>query len=113
MRKHLKAFGGVISAALVLAAVAIAADDMSAKVAAAKSAADHQALAAEYDAHAKDATAKAEQHEKMAKSYQGLGKMGQYHATQHCANLSKSYRDQAKEFQALADAHRGAAKEAK
>lgn len=113
MRKHLKALGGVVSTMLVLAAFAIAADDMAAKVAAAKSAADHQALAAEYDTHAKKATGEAEHHEKMAKSYEGLGKMGQYHVTQHCANLSKSYREQAKEFQALADAHRAAAKEAK
>lgn len=113
MRKHLKALGGAISAVLVLAVVAMAADDMAGKVAAAKSATDHQALAAEYDAHAKEATAEAERHEKMAKSYQGLGKMGRYHADQYCANLSKSYREQAKEFQALADAHRAAAKEAK
>lgn len=113
MRKHLMAFGGVISAVLVLAAVAMAADDMAGKVAAAKSAADHQALAAEYDTQAKEATAEAERHEKMAKSYEGLGKMGQYHVNQYCANLVKSSREQAKDLQALADAHRAAAKEAK
>lgn len=96
----------------ISAAPAFAGEDLSAKITAAKTAADHEAIAAEYAKEAKEATAAADAHDKMAKGYEGLGKMGQYHANQHCANLAKSYRDQAKDLQALADAHTAEAKKA-
>ena len=99
-------------ALLGLTALPSWADDLGPKITAAKTAADHEAIAAEYAKEAKEATAAADAHEKMAKSYEGLGKMGQYHANQHCANLVKSYRDQAKDLQALADAHTAEAKKA-
>ena len=91
---------------------AFAADLSAAKVTAAKSAADHQALADSYAAEAKAAEARAEEHDKMAAGYKGLGKTGQVHE-QHCAAIAKRERENAKDLNALADAHRAEAKAAK
>ena len=88
-------------------------DDLSAKISAAKTAADHEALADDFSARAAEAEAKAAAHDRMAKAYQGGGKIGQYHADQHCAALAKRYREEAKGLKALADAERAAAKSAK
>lgn len=86
--------------------------DLSAKVTAAKSAADHEALAESYAAEAKEAEARAAAHDKMAASYKGLGKTGAMHET-HCAAIAKRERENAKDLNALADAHRTQAKAAK
>ena len=85
--------------------------DLAEKVSAAKTAADHEAIANEYAKEAAEAEAAATKHDKMAKAY--LGKLGQYHAEQHCTALAKQYREQAKELNALADAHRAEAKAVK
>jgi hypothetical protein len=86
-----------------------AAEDLSAKITAAKSAADHEALAAAYDKQAAEAEATASAHEKMAASYKGLGKTGLVHES-HCAGIAKRERENAKDLKALADAERAAAK---
>jgi hypothetical protein len=91
---------------------AFAAEDLSAKISAAKTAADHEALAAEFDKAAKEAEATAAAHDKMAASYKGLGKTGQTHET-HCAAIAKRERENATELKALADAERAAGKAAK
>lgn len=92
---------------------AFAADDLSAKIAAAKTAADHEALAAEFDKEAQAAEADAAAHDKMAASYKGLGKTGQFHGDRHCAALAAGYRTQAKQLKELSAAERAAAKAAK
>ena len=92
---------------------AFATEDMSAKIAAAKTAADHEALADAFTKQAEEAEANAAAHDKMADSYKGLGKTGQFHAERHCAGIAASYRAQAKELKALAAAERAAAKSAK
>ncbi len=89
---------------------ATAGDDLSAQIGAAKTAADHEAIAAEYSKQADAARAEAAAHEKMAKSYAGLGKAGQYHADQHCRAIAKHDLEQAKDLDALAAAHRAEAK---
>ena len=95
------------------AAPARAADvDMAAKVAAAKTAADHEAIADVYTKEAADAEASAAEHDKMAATYKQLGKTGLYHE-QHCAAIAKRYREQAKDFKALAAAERDLAKKPK
>lgn len=96
----------------VNAPVFAADDDLSAKVTAAKTAADHEALADSFAAQAKEAEANAAAHDKMAASYKGLGKTGAMHET-HCAAIAKRERDNAKDLNALADAHRAQAKAAK
>jgi len=82
--------------------------NLAAKVAVAKTAADHEAIAADYATQAAEAKGQAERHDKMAKSY--LGKLGQFHADRHCAAIAKRYREQAKDLEALAEAHRAEAK---
>jgi hypothetical protein len=90
-----------------------AGEDLSAKIAGAKTAVDHETLAAEFDKEAQEAEANAAAHEKMAASYKGLGKMGAYHADKHCAALASGYHTQAKQLKELAAAERAAAKAAK
>ncbi len=95
------------------AAPALAADDnLTAKITAAKTAADHEAIADEYTKEAAEAEANAAAHDKMAASYKGGGKLGQFHAEQHCKSIADRYRAQAKDLKALAAAHRAQAKAA-
>jgi hypothetical protein len=86
--------------------------DLSAKVTAAKTAADHEALAEAFETQAKEAEARAAAHDKMAASYKGLGKVSAMHET-HCGNIARRERETAKELNALAEAHRAQAKAAK
>lgn len=87
--------------------------DMTAQIAAAKTAADHEAIADAYDKEAAAAEERATAHDKMAASYKGLGKTGQFHADQHCAAIAKRERETAKDLKELAAEHRAAAKAAK
>jgi hypothetical protein len=86
--------------------------DMAAQVTAAKTAADHEAIADEYAKEAKAAEARAAEHDKMSKSYQGLGKKGVNHET-HCANIARRERENAKDLNLLAAEHRKEAAAAK
>ena len=103
-----------IAALLMLSIVpTFAADsDLSSQITAAKTAADHEALAAGYEKQAAEAEATAAAHDKMAASYKGLGKAGQIHES-HCARIAKRERENATDLKALADAERTAAKAAK
>lgn len=93
-------------------AVPVLAADMAAQVAAAKTGADHEAIADEYAKEAKAAEARAAEHDKMAASYKGLGKVSQMHET-HCGHIARRERENAKDLNGLADAHRAQAKAAK
>jgi hypothetical protein len=112
MRKTLL-FVAVAVLALTTAPTFVTAADLSSQISAAKTAADHEAIADAYAKEAADAEANAAAHDKMAASYKGLGKTGRYHEDQHCAALAKQYREQAKELKELAQAHRDMAKAAK
>jgi hypothetical protein len=111
-------------AAMLVAALAlpmtqaVAADcsGIDAKISAAKTAADHEAIAACYDTMAKDAQAKVDEHKKMAQAYSmtGVGNQAtKTHFHQHCEALIGAYGAEAKEYTALATAHRQMAKTAK
>jgi len=82
---------------------------------AAKTSAEHEKLAAEYEREAKAARAKAEEHKKMADAYRKAGGalVEKLHFDQHCDALVKSYTTTAEEFEALAKAEHEAAKEMK
>src|SRR4029453_3247803 len=90
-----------------------------AMISGAKTAADHEALAAQYDKDAADAKAKAAEHRKMGEAYHshavggGKATAGITAMPQHCASLAKSYDDQAQMYTAMAEAEREAAKAAK
>lgn len=81
-------------------------------IAGAKTAADHEAIAARYDDEAASARAKSEMHERMAVSYRNIGGRGiaKAHMDAHCESLAKIYEQAAKENAALADGHREMAK---
>jgi hypothetical protein len=74
----------------------------------AKTKADHEALAAYYEAEAKALEVKSPDHEKMGKAYEKAGgypavKGG---AVQHCNSLASKYREAAQENWDLAKMHR-------
>ena len=93
--------------------------DVAQQVQAAKSAADHEALAAEYDRQAAAARASAAEHKKMAAAYRGVPAMATGKGTgvsampQHCEALVASYEKQAETLAAMAATERELAKQAK
>ena len=74
-------------------------DNVEAALAAAKTPADHQALAAYFTAKAKEAQANVEMHQRMSGLFGGKGKQS-WEA--HCHALMKTYGEQAKDYTALA-----------
>ena len=82
----------------------------AAQIAAARTSADHEAIAAAYDEEATRLEALAKEHEAMAKSYRAkpAGQKGGDSAAMsaHCLRLQKNYSDAAKEARAMAKEHR-------
>jgi hypothetical protein len=80
----------------------------------AKTAADHEAIAAYYQAEAKEASAEAEFHKKMGRRGTGAapGKQAFDAMKPHCDRLVKSYQAAAESYEALAKLHQQLAKEA-
>ena len=98
------------------ASTAWAQSDVAAKVTAAKTAADHEALAAEYDKQAAAAKAGAAEHRRMGEAYKGsttFKSSAGNSMPQHCASLAKSFDEQAKMYEAMAEAERALAKSSK
>jgi len=97
--------------AIFLSSGAIAAEPVvtPAQIAAATTAADHEAIAAAYEKEATALEAKAREHEQMAKAYSSAGsKKGMDSASMHahCATLAKQYSEAAAENRELAKQHR-------
>jgi hypothetical protein len=90
--------------------------DMAAQIQSAKTAADHEAIAKEYDAQAAAATQSAATHRKMAETYKGMaatsgGKGAGISAMpQHCESLAKGFDAEADQYKAMAQTHRDVAK---
>jgi hypothetical protein len=121
MRRHLKlaAVGGVLVVALAFVAgctrprpTAMQAhgsntSDVDHRIATAKTPADHRALAEYYDREAATAKANAEMHRKMGAEYRKMGgAASKAQLPEHCEGLVKVYESAAKDFEALARAHR-------
>jgi hypothetical protein len=89
--------------------------DMADMVKNAKTAADHEALAAMYDKEAADAKARAADHRQMAQSYKSnTGKgTGASAMPQHCASQTKSFEQEAAMYQKMAATEREEAKRVK
>ena len=89
--------------------------DLDQMISSAKTAADHEAIAAEYERLAAAANAEAAKHVEMGAAYKKLGGalIDKQHIDTHCDALVKSYKKIAKENDALANAHKAMAKEAK
>ena len=122
MRRGTMLTAFAIAAAMFIAApptwracAEMAGSDMADMVKNAKTAADHEALAAQYDKAAADAKEHAAMHRQMAQSYKSnLGKgTGASAMPQHCANLSKSFEQEAAMYQKMAATEREEAKRAK
>ena len=93
----------------------MAGQSMSDMVKNAKTAADHEALAAMYDKEAATAKEQAAAHQKMAQSYKsnsGKG-TGASAMPQHCASLVKTFQEQAAMYEKMAATEREEAKRAK
>ncbi len=86
-----------------------------AQIAAAKTPADHEAIAKAYDDEANKLDAMAKEHEEMAKSYRAMstGVKGANPAAMaaHCSKLVSEYKAAAKENRDLAAAHQQMAKD--
>jgi len=121
MRKAKLALGALLSALLVcfsLPAIRASAKyhvSMPEMISMAKTAAEHEKLAAHYEQEAKAAKAKSGEHAKMADAYRKAGGalIEKLHFDQHCDSLAKSYASMAEEFEALAKAEQEAAKQMK
>ena len=89
--------------------------DLDKMISSAKTAADHEAIAAEYDRRATAAKTDSAEHVEMGAAYkkQGGYLIEKQHIETHCDTLANLYEKVAKENEVLAKAHREMAKEAK
>ena len=104
-------------ALLVSAPMAAAAEPaMDVMIGSAKTKADHEKLAAEFDKKAGEARAESAKHKQMAEAYRKSGSpaiVAKSGLVEHCEILAKAYADAAERFAALAKAEREMAAEVK
>ena len=104
---------GLVFSVATPVSIAQAANVTEAQIAAARTPADHEAIAAAYDAEAKAADEMAANHETMSRAYKSAGaKGGTQSMVSHCGRLVTQYRAAAQEYRALATEHRAMAKAA-
>jgi hypothetical protein len=123
MRKMLKLVSVALLALVVMAGMFAPATTLSAgeeadldkMISSAKTAADHEAIAAEYERRATAAKEKSAEHVEMGETYkkQGGALIEKHHIDTHCDALANLYKKIAKEFEILAKDHKAMAKEAK
>lgn len=117
MNTHRHLFAALAAAlALGLAVPGIASETVTeAQVEAARTPADHEAIARAYDSKAVAAEADANGHEAMARTYKagGAPKGNSAAMVRHCERLVTNYRAAATEYRALAAEHRKLAEVAK
>jgi predicted secreted protein len=94
------------SAASAMGANPITDDNVEAAMGAAKTPADHEALAAYFTAKANEASANVEKHQRMSRLFGGKQKTS-WEA--HCRDLIKTFEEQAKDYAALAKEQRAVA----
>jgi tRNA-dihydrouridine synthase len=116
---------GAIARTLVVAAViaglpsfappATAAENIEEMLGSAKTAADHEAIAAHYEKEAAAAKEKAELHKRMLAiiKKQGGPAIAKWHMDRHCERLIKQFEDSAQMYTEMAQAHREIAKDLK
>ncbi len=117
--KRLVTILSAMAVALMLTggASAVAGESVTAaQIASAKTPAEHEAIAKQYDAEAVAAEAQAKEHESMVQSYEvaAHGPKNQMARSMvgHCKNLVKDYKAAAASYRALAAEHRKMAAEA-
>jgi hypothetical protein len=103
----LGAYGALLGFTLLLGAPAFGADPAVAKIAAAKTKADHEELAALYEREAKEAAAKSEDHSQRAEKYRKTPGFGPGRdLARHCDYIADKYKETAGESQTMAKMHR-------
>ena len=117
-RRLLLGLGVAVVVALALPALRAGAAeevDIEKRIVEAKTPADHEAIAAYYDQQAAAAREKAAEHRKMGESYKKAGGALAHktHFHEHCESLVRIYESAAKDYAAMAAAHRQMAKNAK
>ena len=85
-------------------------DNIVERISQAKTPAEHEAIAAYYNAEAATAAAKVKEHEAMVKAYGGSGMKTM---NRHCEQLLQTYRSQQKDVETLAKEHADMAAKAK
>lgn len=85
-----------------VAADAVTEDTVAARVSAAKTAADHEAIAAYYRAQAAEDAKQVKHHEAMLKAYDNVAGVSKEIMRQHCQRLITSYRQAQEAFEGLA-----------
>ena len=108
-------FAFVLAAPIRVAGAATVTDENVAELSAtATSAADQEALATYYQEKAKEASAEAELHEKMARRGSGAasGKQTFNAMKRHCQRLVQAYHEAAESYESLAKLHSQLAREA-
>ena len=122
MRKSVRLFSMVVLAAFVSVGTfgpspLSAGEDanIDKMIESAKTAADHEAIAAAYEKQAAEAKSQAAMHAEMGKEYKKVGGalIAKQHVDTHCDSLTKLYQRIATENEALANAHKAMAKDAK
>lgn len=105
----------VVLSVLTFGIVAGADEDIAQMLQSAKTAADHEAIAAYYTREADSAKAKVDLHRKMGEivKRQGGAGVAKWHMDEHCDELVREFESAAKQYSALAEAHRSWAKELK
>jgi hypothetical protein len=86
--------------------------NLTEKIAAAKTPADHEAIAAFYRSQAAAAAAKVKSHEAMMASYKTFGKGG-VGLADHCKTLIAKYKEAEKDYETMAAEHEALAKAGK
>ena len=92
----------------------VASAEMAQKIEAARTPADHEAIASHYTKEAAVAKSIAESHRKMARAYQGqIYQRGGAGMAAHCHSIVRAQETAAGEYEALAAMHRDMARQAK
>ena len=121
MNTHLKSSRRIASVLLLCVVLAGCASgpqtpspDLLQRMESARTRGDHEALAAYHDREASAARAVAEDHRKMAKSYQAMvvGGRGGASMIAHCNSIVRLYEGIAAEFEGMAEGHQYLAKQA-
>ena len=112
-QKNMPAALAAVLALCLVTPLPAAADMTEAQIAAARTPAEHEAIAKAYEADAAAADAKAKEHEAMARTYRSTGgpTSNTNSMVRHCERLVKDYTDAAAGYRALAAEHRGMAKD--
>ena len=97
-----------VTAAQPVFGAAVTDENLDASLAAAKTAADHEAIAAYYQDQAKKALGQVKSHQKMEKIYERWAKSTEHGV--HCKRLIQTYEALAKDYEALAKDHQAMAK---